>query len=110
MRIGVLGTGTVGKAIGTKLVKLEHEVTMGSRTADNKQAAEWASAAGERAAHGTFADAAASGELPFNCTAGAVSLEALRAAGEESLAGKILVDVSNALDFSQGMLNIKVAV
>ena len=102
MRIGVQGTGAVGKAIGTKLVELEHEVTMGSRTADNQQAAEWAAAAGERAAHGTFEDAAASGELVFNCTAGTASLEALRAAGEENLAGKILVDVSNALDFSQG--------
>jgi predicted dinucleotide-binding enzyme len=103
MRIGVLGTGAVGKAIGTKLVALGHEVTMGSRTADNQQAAEWAATAGERAEHGTFAHAAASGELLFNCTAGMASLEALRAAGEENLAGKILVDVSNALDFSQGV-------
>jgi predicted dinucleotide-binding enzyme len=102
MRIGVLGTGAVGKAIGTKLVELEHEVTMGSRTADNQQAAEWAATAGERAGHGTFADAAASGELLFNCTDGNASLEALRAAGEENLTGKVLVDVSNALDFSQG--------
>jgi predicted dinucleotide-binding enzyme len=103
MRVGVLGTGSVGRAIGTKLVELGHEVTMGSRTADNPQAVEWAEGAGERAAHGTFADAAASGELVFNCTAGAASLDALRAAGEENLAGKVLVDVSNALDFSQGM-------
>lgn len=103
MRIGVLGTGAVGKAIGTKLVQLEHDVTMGSRTADNQQAAEWAAAAGEQAAQGTFADAAASGELLFNCTAGMASLEALRAAGEENLSGKILVDVSNALDFSEGV-------
>jgi predicted dinucleotide-binding enzyme len=103
MRVGVLGTGSVGKAIGTKLVELGHEVTMGSRTADNLQAVEWAGAAGEGAAHGTFADAAAAGEVVFNCTAGIASLEALRAAGEENLAGKVLVDVSNALDFSQGM-------
>jgi 8-hydroxy-5-deazaflavin:NADPH oxidoreductase len=103
MRVGVLGTGSVGKAIGTKLVELGHEVTMGSRTADNLQAVEWAGATGERAAHGTFADAAVAGELLFNCTAGTASLEALRAAGEENLAGKVLIDVSNALDFSQGM-------
>jgi 8-hydroxy-5-deazaflavin:NADPH oxidoreductase len=103
MRVGVLGTGSVGKAIATKLVELTHDVTMGSRTPDNLHAVEWAAGAGERAAHGTFADAAASAELLFNCTAGAASLEALRAAGEENLAGKVLVDVSNALDFSQGM-------
>lgn len=46
MRIGVLGTGMVGKAIATKLVGLGHEVMMGSRTADNEQAAEWVASAG----------------------------------------------------------------
>ncbi|HMJ00659.1 MAG TPA: NAD(P)-binding domain-containing protein [Gaiellaceae bacterium] len=102
MRISVIGTGTVGKTIGTKLVELGHEVTMGSRSATNEQAAEWAASAGAGASHGTFADAAAAGELVFNCTAGMVSLEALGAAGEETLSGKVLVDVSNALDFSRG--------
>ena len=102
MRIGVIGTGSVGKTIGTKLVELGHEVTMGSRSATNEQAAEWAASAGAGASHGTFADAAAAGELVFNCTAGMVSLEALGAAGEENLSGKVLVDVSNALDFSKG--------
>ncbi len=102
MRVGVLGTGMVGKAIGSRLVGLGHEVTMGSRTADNPDATQWAEAAGASAAHGTFVDAAAAGELLFNCTAGGVSLDALRATGEENLAGKVLVDVSNALDFSQG--------
>jgi len=102
VRISVIGTGTVGKTIGTKLVELGHEVTMGSRSATNEQAAEWAASAGAGASHGTFADAAAAGELVFNCTAGMVSLEALGAAGEETLSGKVLVDVSNALDFSRG--------
>ena len=93
----------VGKAIAGKLVALGHEVTMGSRTADNEEAASWAGGAGQRASHGTFADAAAGGELVFNCTAGAASLDALTAAGADNLAGKVLVDVANALDFSQGM-------
>jgi predicted dinucleotide-binding enzyme len=103
MRVGVLGTGMVGGAIATKLVELGHEVTMGSRTADNERAAEWVAAAGSGASQGTFADAAGHGELVFNCTAGAASLEALAAAGAENLAGKVLVDVSNPLDHSQGM-------
>jgi 8-hydroxy-5-deazaflavin:NADPH oxidoreductase len=102
VRISVIGTGMVGKTIGTKLVELGHEVTMGSRSATNEQAAEWAGSAGASASHGTFADAAAAGELVFNCTAGMISLEALGAAGEENLSGKVLVDVSNALDFSKG--------
>src|SRR5690606_25130100 len=53
--------------------------------------------------HGTFADAAAFGALLFNCTAGRGSLAALEAAGADNLNGKILIDVSNPLDFSQGM-------
>lgn len=103
MRIGVLGTGMVGKAIGTRLVDLGHEVRMGSRRAGNEKATAWVADVGEGASEGDFAAAAAHGELVFNCTAGAASLDALDAAGERNLAGKVLVDAANPLDFSQGM-------
>src|SRR5437588_8095748 len=103
MRIGVLGTGMVGRTIGAKLVGLGHEVMLGSRTADNADATAWAGEVGDRATHGTFADSAAFGEVLFNCTGGMVSLAALEAAGEDNIGDKVLVDVSNALDFSQGM-------
>jgi predicted dinucleotide-binding enzyme len=103
VKVGVLGTGTVGKTIATKLVELGHEVTMGSRSAGGEALREWVDAAGERGGGGTFADAAAAGELIFNCTAGGGSLEALSAAGAGNLAGKTLIDVANPLDFSQGM-------
>ena len=103
MRIGVLGTGSVGRTLATALLELGHEVALGSRTADNEQASAWAAEGGERARHGTFADSAAFGEALFNCTTGAHSLDALRSAGEESLAGKLLIDVANPLDFSRGM-------
>jgi predicted dinucleotide-binding enzyme len=103
MKIAVFGTGMVGNAIATKLVKLGHEVKMGAREAGNEKAAAWAKAAGAKASHGTFADAAAFGELAFNCTLGVGSLAALEAAGKGNLAGKVLVDVSNPLDFSKGM-------
>jgi predicted dinucleotide-binding enzyme len=102
MRIGVLGTGIVGQTIASKLAEVGHEVTMGARSAGNEKAVEWASSAGESAGEGSFADAAAHGELLFNCTAGTASLEALRAAGEEELRGKVLVDVANPLDGSGG--------
>jgi 8-hydroxy-5-deazaflavin:NADPH oxidoreductase len=97
MRIGVLGTGAVGTRIASKLVKLGHEVMLGSRTAGNETAAAWVAEAGGGASQGTFADAAAFGELLFNCTSGTVSLEVLGSARNEDLAGKTLVDVSNAL-------------
>jgi predicted dinucleotide-binding enzyme len=102
MRIGVLGTGMVGRSIATKLVELGHDVMMGSRTAHNEPAGEWVAVAGSNSSRGAFADTAAYGELVFNCTAGSGSLEALGMAGAENLAGKTLVDVSNPLDFSQG--------
>jgi predicted dinucleotide-binding enzyme len=89
MRIGVLGTGVVGTTIATKLRELGHDVQIGSRSASDDAV--------------PFADAAAHGELVFNCTAGTASLDALGAAGEENLSGKVLVDVANPLDFSQGM-------
>jgi 8-hydroxy-5-deazaflavin:NADPH oxidoreductase len=103
MRIAVLGTGDVGNRLATKLVSLGNEVKMGSREAKNPKGTAWAKANGPKASAGTFADAAKFGEVVFNCTAGAVSLEALRQAGADNLAGKVLVDVANPLDFSKGM-------
>ena len=103
MRIGILGTGVVGKTLGSKLVNLGHEVRMGSRKAGSDKARSWVRDAGGAASEGSFADAAAHGEIIFNCTAGMASLDALRAAGTRNLDGKILIDVSNPLDFSRGM-------
>ena len=103
MRIGILGTGVVGQTVGGKLVTLGHDVKLGSRTATNEKAAKWVAQQGARASQGTFEDAAAFGEIVFNCTSGMVSLEALQSAGASNLSGKVLVDVSNPLDFSHGM-------
>jgi predicted dinucleotide-binding enzyme len=88
VRIGVLGTGVVGTTLAGKLRELGHDVLIGSRTAGDDAV--------------PFADAAAHGELVFNCTNGKVSLDALSAAGAENLAGKVLIDVSNALEFAEG--------
>jgi predicted dinucleotide-binding enzyme len=89
VKIGVLGTGVAGRTIAAKLVELGHDVRVGSRAAKDDAV--------------TFADAASFGEIVFNCTAGDKSLEALRMAEADNLADKILVDVANPLDFSQGM-------
>jgi len=102
MRIGVLGTGVVGRTLAGKLVELGHEVRMGSRQAGNENAVEWVQGAGEGASEGSFADAAQFGELLINATGGRVSLDALEMAGAENLAGKVLVDVSNSLQFGDG--------
>ncbi len=88
-RIGVLGTGPVGQAVSGRLIELGHDVLVGSRTASSDVVR-------------TFAEAAAHGDVVVNATGGIVSIEALTAAGEGNLAGKPLVDISNALDHSAG--------
>jgi len=102
MNIAVMGTGEVGRTIASKLVELGHNVVLGSRTGDNPKAVAWATEAGDRASTGTYADAAVFGELVVNATLGVASVDALKSAGEDSLAGKIIIDVSNPLDFSEG--------
>jgi 8-hydroxy-5-deazaflavin:NADPH oxidoreductase len=115
MRIGILGTGMAGQSIGAKLAELDHEVVVGTRDPAATLARDkphpiygnppfrvW------QEQHpsvklATFAEAAGHGEVVVNATAGAASLDALRLAGDANLAGKILVDIANALDFSQGM-------
>ena len=99
MKIGVLGTGPVGNAIGGKLVELGHDVMMGARAADNPKVLAFAERTGGKP--GTFRDAAAHGEIVFSALRGDISLDVLTAVSGE-LEGKILVDVSNPLDFSKG--------
>jgi 8-hydroxy-5-deazaflavin:NADPH oxidoreductase len=100
MKIGVLGTGVVGQAIARKLVALGHDVVMGARTAANKKAQAFAGATAGRA--GSFADAAAHGEIIFHCTLGDAAVEVLTQAGAENLKGKVVVDISNPLDSASG--------
>lgn len=102
MRIGVFGTGVVGQTVGSKLVELGHEVMLGSRDAANDKALAWKDRAGERASNGTFAETAAFGDLLVNATNGGGSLAAIGSADGADLEGKVLVDVSNPLDFSYG--------
>jgi 8-hydroxy-5-deazaflavin:NADPH oxidoreductase len=114
MRLGVLGTGAVGKTLAARLNGMGHEVMIGTRDpgetmsrTDPDQYGNPPFSAWRREQPGvelgTFEEAAAHGEMVVNATAGAVSLMALDLAGEENLNGKVLVDVSNPLDFSQGM-------
>ena len=113
MKIAVLGTGMVGQALAARLSGLGHDVTIGTRDPQatlartepdgmgNPPFSAWtADHADVRLA--PFADAAAAAELVVNATSGAAALPALELAGADNLAGKVLVDISNPLDFSQG--------
>lgn len=101
MKVGILGSGMVGQAIGSKVAGLGHEVMLGTRDLTKLQ--DWLGHVGGNARVSSFAETAAHGELLFNATSGGGSLQALSLAGEANLNGKILVDISNPLDFSHGM-------
>lgn len=80
---------------------------MGSRTKENAKAIAFLTKQNNsKASIGTFAEAASLGELIFNCTAGVATIEALQLAGEKNLGTKVLIDLSNPLDFSKGMLQV----
>ena len=80
-KIAVLGTGIVGDTIGSKLIESGHTVAMGSRTLNNDKALAFVAKHNGKAIAGTFADAAAYGQIIFNCTKGIGSIEALTMAG-----------------------------
>ncbi len=109
----MLGTGMVGRAVAARLAEVGHDVAVGTRGVDATMARREPDAMGNPpfatwlAGHPhllleTFANAARYGELVVNATEGTATPAALRAAGADNLAGKVLVDVSNALDFSRG--------
>src|SRR5918994_3858407 len=114
MRFGILGTGVVGKTMAAHLTGLGHDVMVGTRNLQetlsrtepdrygNSPFSDWQKEHPE-VKLGTFGEAAAHGEMVVNATSGAVSLEALELAGAENLNGKVLIDISNPLDFSKGM-------
>jgi 8-hydroxy-5-deazaflavin:NADPH oxidoreductase len=114
MNIGILGTGMVGQQIAAALTAQGHSVMIGTRDVAKTLAATDVNAMGmpgfgtwhkdhHNVRVGTFAQAAAHGEILVNATSGAVSIEALNSAGVNNLGSKILIDIANDLDFSKGM-------
>src|SRR5438552_11634127 len=102
MKVGILGSGDVGKALGRGFITLGHEVKMGAREAANPKAAAWAKDAGPKASAGTFKEAAQFGDVVVLATLGTATEEVLRAAGPDAFKGKPVLDATNPLDFSKG--------
>ncbi len=113
MNLGILGTGMVAKTIAGKLDSLGHAVTLGTRDTNATLARSEPDMAGgpplrtwlesyPRVTLAMHADAAARSEIVINALSGQGALEGLRLAAR-GLAGKILIDISNPLDFSKGM-------
>lgn len=112
-KIGVFGTGVVAQTIAEKLASLGHEVMLGTRNVQDTLLRETKDNFGRpgfkewHAAHsdiklGTFAEAAAFGEILINATNGFGALPALELAGKENMGAKVMIDISNPLDFSNG--------
>lgn len=99
MRVGVIGTGVVGQTLGTGLVGLGHEVMIGSRQETNPKLEEWLSRNGEKAKEGTFAQAAAFGEVVILATKWEGTENALKLADPKNLEGKVLMDANNPMVF-----------
>ncbi len=103
MRVGILGSGDVGRALGSAFAEHGHQVTIGSRTPNKPELVAWAQATAHGAATATFADAANSGEVLVLCCLGTAVDAVIDLAGPAHFEGKLLIDVTNALDFSKGM-------
>jgi predicted dinucleotide-binding enzyme len=99
MKIAVLGTGVVGQRLGFGFISKGHEVKMGSRDAKNQSMASWIASNGNNASSGTFADAAAFGEVIVLATLGSPTQEAVTMAGPDNFTGKVVIDATNPLAF-----------
>lgn len=114
MKIGILGTGGVGQTLAAKLDQSGHEVMIGTRNVTDTMArktpdafgnppfSEW-QAKNPGVKLGTFSDAAAFGEVIFLTTLGVATINVIDLAGKDNFSEKIVIDVTNPLDFSQGV-------
>ena len=103
MKVGVLGSGDVGKRLAGGFASRKHDVMVGTRTPGNAELKKWASTVKGKIALGSFADAAKHGQLLVLAIHGDAALSAIQSAGPANFAGKVLIDVTNPLVFSPGM-------
>jgi predicted dinucleotide-binding enzyme len=100
LKIGVLGTGDVGRVLGSGFAALGHDVMIGSRDPKSEKVTTWVEKTGAHASAGTFAEAAAFGDALILATLWTGTENVLQLAGADNLAGKPLMDATNPLDFS----------
>ncbi|MEV8592929.1 NAD(P)-binding domain-containing protein [Streptomyces sp. NPDC052012] len=99
MKISILGTGHVGRALAAGWAGAGHDVVLGSRRPDDPDLrAEPAERWGERIRVADPASAAADAEVVVNATPGTASVAALSAVGAPALRGKVLLDVGVGFD------------
>jgi len=106
VKVGVIGSGDVGKALARGFLMLGHEVKIGSR--DPEKLADFVASAGERASSGTFEEVAKFGDLVVLATLGGAAESAINMAGKSNFDGKVVIDATNPLDFSTGAPRLSV--
>lgn len=104
MRIGIIGSGDVGQTLGSAFLAEGYEVKLGSRSPGQERVQHWLAKEGAVASVGTFADVTQYADIIFLAVRWDGAKSALDLAGTHALAGKILVDVTNPLDFSFGTI------
>src|SRR5712692_3391188 len=104
MKIGILGTGDVGRVLGSGFVALGHEVKMGSRDPGGEKVKTWVAKTGKGTSAGSFAEAASFAEVAVLATLWSGTENALRLADPNNLAGKVVIDATNPLVFTPGPL------
>ncbi len=103
MKVGILGSGEVAKALGRGFASHGNGVKLGSRTPDSEKLKEWRKEAQGETSTGTFAEAASYGDMVVFAVLGTAVDEAINLAGPKNFTGKIVIDTTNPLDFSNGM-------
>jgi predicted dinucleotide-binding enzyme len=101
-RVGVLGSGEVGRRLAAGFAGRGHDVMLGTRDPDRPELREWLSGEGARVEAGSLAQAAAHGELLVLAVLGTAAEQAIADAGPDTFAGKVVIDATNPLDFSAG--------
>jgi 8-hydroxy-5-deazaflavin:NADPH oxidoreductase len=97
MKVGVLGSGEVAKALGSGFLAAGHEVRLGTRHPDRPELVGWKKKAGANASVGSFSDAASFGEIVVLATHGTSTVEAIRSAGVARFDGKVVIDATNPI-------------
>jgi len=103
MKIGILGSGPVGRALGRGFASKGHDVKLGSRTPEKQEVKHWLKSTKGQVSAGTFSDTAKHGEVLVLCTLGEATENAVKLAGTKNFDEKLVIDATNPLDFSRGM-------
>ena len=104
--MAMIGSGHVGQALASGLLRHGHEVVLGSRDPEQEKVRAWLQSAGDKGCASGHAEAVRWAEWVFVCVPGAAAEETIRGIGSEALAGKLVVDVTNVVKRIEGGMSL----